>query len=328
MKPPDFWQSGAGPWPRILAPLGCAYALAGRLERALARSHKAPVQIICVGNLTAGGSGKTPVAIAVAAALAQTGDTPHFLSRGYGGRLRGPLRVDPACHSAADVGDEPLLLAAHAPAWIARDRVAGAQAAHDGGAQAVILDDGFQDPALHKDVALLVADGIRGFGNGRVIPAGPLREDIAGGLARADALVIVGPDEAGVAAEAARHAPHLPILSARLVPAPATARLKGRRVIGFAGIGIPAKFRATLEDIGCTVAGFHAFADHHPYTEDELARLRDNARAADACLVTTAKDARRLGAEAMRDIRDIEVVDITATFADPAALSRVLGLSA
>lgn len=323
MKAPEFWREG-GAWPLLLAPFGGLYALAGRIERTFARPARAGVPVICIGNLTAGGNGKTPVAIAVAQLLARAGRVPHFLTRGYGGTTPGPLCVDAKAHTAAQVGDEALLLARAGTTWVARDRVAGAGAATAAGAKTLVLDDGFQDPRLAKDISIIVADGEAGFGNGRVIPAGPLREDAAGGLARAQALVVVGVDRWGVGAFAARFAPNLPMLSARLEPAPGAARLKGLRVFGFAGIGLPEKFLATLREIGAEVAGFRAFDDHYAYGAGDLALLKRDAAATGARLVTTAKDAIRLPADVRKDI---EVVEISARFADDAALARVLGLS-
>jgi tetraacyldisaccharide 4'-kinase len=325
MRTPEFWGEAAGPWPRLLAPLGCLYALAGRAERAWTRAQNAPVPVICVGNLTAGGSGKTPVAIAVAKLLAAGGRTPHFLTRGYGGRVAGPLRVDAERHTAAEVGDEALLLARAAPTWVAHDRVRGAQAAADAGADCLVLDDGFQDPRLLKDIALVVADGATGFGNGRVIPAGPLREDVIGGLARADALILVAPDRRGVAVLAARVAPALPVFDARLEPTAEARQFSHRKVFAFCGIGIPDKFRTTLKDIGVETVGFRAFPDHHVYSARDLAALHADAlEAGDAQLVTTAKDAVRL---APRDRIDIEVVEIEAVFTNAAVVARVLGVT-
>lgn len=319
MKAPDFWTTGRGPWPTVLAPLGCLHALAARARRTLTRPHRAPVPVVCVGNLTAGGTGKTPVALTVARRLAAAGAAVHVLTRGYGGALGGPVRVDPARHGAAQVGDEALLLARTAPTWVAHDRVAGAAAAAAAAAQVIVMDDGFQNPSLVKDVALVVIDGETGFGNGRVIPAGPLREPVADGLARADAAVIVGEDGAGAGAAIARLRPALPALACRLVPAAAT--LAGARVFGFAGIGRPEKFRATLAEIGCDVAGFRPFPDHHPYTAAEIAAVTAEAEHLGARPVTTAKDHVRLSAAARANI---EVVEVEATFADAAALDRVL----
>jgi tetraacyldisaccharide 4'-kinase len=278
--------------------------------------------VICVGNLTAGGTGKTPVALTLARLLADKGVAPGFLKRGYGGKARGPLAVDPARHDAKLVGDEALLLAATAPTWIAEKRTTACSALIATGVGCIILDDGHQDPSLIKDVSLVVVDGETGFGNGRCIPAGPLREPVGAGLARANAVIVMGEDRAGVRDRVARMCPGLPVLAAHLTPNPASAALKGRRVFGFAGIGRPEKFRATLLEIGADLQGFRAFPDHHPYSGDEIALLLDEAKAADALAVTTAKDRVRLPAPAQAEVT---VVEVTAVFEDEAALWAVIG---
>ncbi|MGH7114508.1 MAG: tetraacyldisaccharide 4'-kinase, partial [Stellaceae bacterium] len=186
---PAFWGKEPGLVADLLLPASAAWDAAGRLRRALAHPYHAPVPVICVGNLTAGGAGKTPVVIALAAWLASRGRAAHVMTRGYGGRLAGPLRVDPSRHNAAVVGDEALLHASRAPCWIARDRAAGIAAAATAGAEAILLDDGFQNPLVAKTLALIVVDAAYGFGNRRVIPAGPLRENLRRGLARADGVV-------------------------------------------------------------------------------------------------------------------------------------------
>lgn len=323
MKAPEFWLTGRGPWPAVLAPLGCLYALGGRLRHARARPRDVGVPVICIGNLTAGGTGKTPLAITIAGLLGAGGRTPHILTRGYGGTLSGPVRVDTVIHNAPETGDEALLLARAAPTWVAHDRVSGARAAINQGADTLILDDGFQNPALKKDFALVVIDGATGLGNGRVIPAGPLREPMRTGLARADAVIIMGRDEKNIANDVRDCAPDLPVFTAHLRPCPDTSRLAGKSVFGFAGIGRPEKFRDTLIEIGCRVAGFRAFADHHVFSAQEIAQLRAAADEAKAQLVTTAKDAARLGSDA----QGIEVVEIVAELEDAAALARRLGLS-
>jgi tetraacyldisaccharide 4'-kinase len=316
MRAPDFWASGGLP-STLLAPLAALTAAGGVLRQALARPWQAPVPVLCVGNLVAGGAGKTPVVLDLAARLAARGRRPHILTRGYGGRLAGPIRVEPATHAAADTGDEPLLLARAAPVWVARDRVAGARAAVAAGAELLLLDDGFQNPALAKDLALLVVDGGYGFGNGRLLPAGPLRESLARGLARADAVVVLGADRAGVTAAigAAR-----PVLHARLAPRGAT-DLRGRAVIAFAGIGRPAKFYATLRELGARLAATHDFADHHPYRTDEIETLLAAARAADAVLVTTEKDWVRLP-PALRPA--VRAVAVAVEWRDPERLVELL----
>ncbi len=312
MRPPAFWDDAHAPGGRLLSPVGWLYARLARPRRRTGR--RAPVPVVCIGNAVLGGAGKTPVALAVAARLAESGHRPHFLSRGYGGRLRGPVRVDPVAHDARDVGDEPLLLARAAPTWVARDRHAGALAAGRSGASVIVMDDGFQNSSLVKDTALLVADGTAGYGNGRVFPAGPLREPAEAAHARADALVVVG---------AARRAlPNgLPRLEARLAPEPGSERLAGETVFGFAGIGRPAKFAETLLDLGAKLAGFQAFADHHPYRPDEVAMLLEHAAALGARCVTTEKDAVRLPA----DIRAaVETVAVSLEWRDPGGLDSLL----
>ncbi|TNE30785.1 MAG: tetraacyldisaccharide 4'-kinase, partial [Alphaproteobacteria bacterium] len=193
-KTPAFWY-GTTPPPPALKPLGWLYDRLSRLRRRLASPYHAEVPVLCIGNLTMGGSGKTPVAIAVSHILHDLGFLPHFLTRGYGGTLKGPVLVKPAQHSFQDTGDEPLLLARHAPCWVSRKRTAGAVAAAEGGAGAIIMDDGFQNPSLSKNLSFLVIDASAGFGNGAVFPAGPLREHPKNGLKRADACVLLGAED-------------------------------------------------------------------------------------------------------------------------------------
>ncbi len=312
MRPPTFWNDRNALAGRVLAPVGWLYAQLSRPGRGRACQSSAPV--VCIGNVVLGGAGKTPVALAVARRLAAAGHSPHFLSRGYGGRLHGPVRVDPAVHGAGDVGDEPLLLARAAPAWIARNRLAGAQAAAAAGATVIVMDDGFQNGSLAKDAALLVADGAVGYGNGRVFPAGPLREPAEAAHARADALVVVGAITCVLPND-------LPRLEARLVPAPGSERLAGRAVFGFAGIGRPAKFAETLEELGAHPVGFRAFPDHHAYRPEEAAALLEAAAALGAVCVTTEKDAMRLPA-AIRAA--VETVAVDLEWRDPDGLDRLL----
>ncbi|MEA1677117.1 tetraacyldisaccharide 4'-kinase [Nitrospirillum sp. BR 11163] len=322
MKAPGFWYAPPGLAAALLSPLACLYALGARRRQAKATPQGAGIPVICVGNLVAGGAGKTPLSQTVMRHLRARGVQAHYLSRGYGGQLKGPLRVDPGHHAAADVGDEPLLLSRTAPAWISADRLAGARAARDGGAQAVVMDDGFQNPALAKDLSLLVVDGGAGFGNGHVIPAGPLREVLGDGLARADAVVIVGADRTGAEASVAKLAPALPILAARLVPdATVAAGLADRPVLAFAGIGRPGKFFDTCVELGLTVAEAVPFPDHHPYAEAEIARLLERAATLGAVPLTTEKDWVRLPAAHQTAIKALPVA---LAFDDPGALERVL----
>ena len=318
MQAPEFWARDCS-LASLLAPVAAIYDLAGRMRRGLVRPVRAPVPIMCVGNLTAGGAGKTPVALAIGRRLREGGRSVHFLSRGYRGRTAGPLRVDPSAHLARDVGDEALLLAAAAPTWVSRDRPAGARAAAAAGAEVVVMDDGLQNPTLEKDVSLLVVDGGYGFGNGRVLPAGPLREAAARGLARADAVVLIDdPVAHNVAIDGDRR---IPWLKARLVPNDSVAYLAGDPVIAFTGIGRPGKFFDTLRALGCQVLAARPFADHHFYDEDEIMQFVELASAHGARLVTTAKDWVRLPPEAQAMVT---AVPILLEFEDPGALDRVL----
>ncbi len=318
MRAPEFWRRG-GLAPALLAPLAWGFDAAGRVRRAAVKPRRAPVPVVCVGNLVAGGAGKTPVALSLGARLAQLGRRVHFLAHGYGGSARGPLRVDTARHTANEVGDEALLLAAVAPTWVARDRPAGALAAAKAGAEVVVMDDGFQNPALAKDLTLVVVDGGYGFGNGRVMPAGPLREDPGRGLGRCDAVVLVGEDSRGMTPELA--ASGAVLLHAAIEPAPGARRLAGKPLVAFAGIGHPAKVFATLDEMGCRLLDCHAFPDHHRYSADEIMTLVEKASAMGAVLVTTEKDFVRLPEEARPMV---EVLGVRLSWADEEALDRVL----
>lgn len=317
MRAPDFWSRDRSLLPTLLAPLAVAYAAAGRLRQVTTRPQRVPIPVICVGAATVGGAGKTPVALALGRHLTAAGYRAHFLTRGYGGRTAGPLRVDPARHDAASVGDEPLLLARAAPCWVARNRPAGARAAAAAGAKAIVMDDGFQNPTLAKDLALLVVDGTQGFGNGRVLPAGPLREPVDRALARADAVVLIGKDGAGLAPVLAGK----PVLAARLVPDDSARVLAGRKLLAFAGIGRPEKFFESLRAIGAELAATAVFPDHHPYSAAELHRIFDRAERLGARLVTTAKDSVRLPPSLRAQVH---AVDVRLEWADPAALDRLL----
>ena len=278
----------------MLAPLAMAYGAfaAWRMEQPGAA---AGIPVLCVGNLTVGGAGKTPTALAVAQILIAAGRRPFFLSRGYGGRLTGPVQVDGALHRAADVGDEPLLLARVAPTIVAADRVAGAQAARAAGADVIVMDDGFQNPALAKDLAIVVVDSQRGVGNGNVLPAGPLRAPLAAQLAQAHALLVVGPLAPAPAVVTAAQQSSLPVFHGRLEPdVLALSALRPRKVLAFAGIGHPEKFFATLSDAGVDVRVRQSFPDHHRYRRTEATELIRRAEREGLALVTTEKDLARL----------------------------------
>jgi len=263
----------------------------------------APIPVVCIGNVTTGGAGKTPVAIDLTRALMAKGLEPHLLSRGFGGTLSGPIRVDRQVHSAADVGDEPLLLADAAPTWVSRDRIMGAQAAISNGASIIVMDDGFQNPSICKTLSILVIDGEYGFGNGKILPAGPLRETPSSGLARCDAVVLIGEDRHNVT--------HLigdkcTIYRARIV-AYADPEIIDKRVFAFAGIARPSKFYQTLLEMGCDVAGTTDFDDHHKFQPDEIMKLCDTASALDAIPVTTEKDYIRLPKGARALIKTVRI---------------------
>jgi tetraacyldisaccharide 4'-kinase len=289
MRAPDFWHRD-GLASRLLAPLASIYAWTAARRLAGGESFRAAMPVICVGNIVSGGAGKTPVCIDLVQRLAARGRQPHVLTRGYGGTEVGPRMVDLLRHDAARVGDEALLLARHAPTWVARVRPDGAKAAAAMGCDILVMDDGYQNPSLAKDLSLVVVDGGYGFGNGRVIPAGPCREDIRAGLARADAVVLMGEDRTG----AARWFGGLPVLRARLVPGPEAESFRGRKVVAFAGIGRPAKFFDTLRAVGADIVAARSFPDHHPYARAEIAALAGQADKVGAALVTTAKDAVRV----------------------------------
>ncbi|KAB6714737.1 MULTISPECIES: tetraacyldisaccharide 4'-kinase [Roseobacteraceae] len=297
MKPPLFWsnpQNTPGWQALLLAPLSALYARATAL-RVAQSGYRARIPVICVGNINAGGTGKTPTTIALVQRLIARGYAPHVVSRGYGGKLEGPVRVDERKHRADDVGDEPLLSAAFTSTWVAKDRAAGVQAAEAAGANVVILDDGMQNPSVKKDMTLIVVDAWRGFGNGRVIPGGPLREPVAAGMARGDVLISIGDtraqdrfssDWAGSVS--------IPRALAQLVPLPTGMDWQGLRALAFAGIGHPEKFFQTLRELGVDLLRAEALKDHQPLSLALMKRLEVEALALNAQLVTTEKDAVRL----------------------------------
>lgn len=320
MRAPEFWLTDTLT-ARLLTPAAWLYASLGRALRAGATPARVGLPVICVGNATAGGSGKTPTVLALAALLGGSGHAVHVVSRGHGGKLAGPLLVEPRRHTAAEVGDEPLLLAEAAPTWIARDRLAGARAAKAAGADLLLLDDGLQNATLFKDLSLLVVDGGAGLGNGRVHPAGPLREPWNEAVARAGAVVWVhAPDGRDLPP------PVLPpggasLLHARLLPETSALGFAGQRVLAFAGIGRPGKFFATLRALGADIVAEQDFADHHCYDADEIMRLVETAHALSAKLVTTAKDFVRLPPEARAMVA---VVRVRLEFAEPERLALLL----
>ncbi len=328
LSTPRWWyrrEGGPAPLTRaLLTPLSWiwAAATARRIARATPADPGAPV--ICVGNLTAGGVGKTPIVRELLLVLNNGGVAAHGLSRGYGGSLKGPLRVDPARHKAGEVGDEPLMLAQDFPIWVSRDRVAGATAAAAAGAQVIVMDDGHQNPDLAKTLSLVVVDGETRddewpFGDGRVFPAGPMREPLAVGLARADAVIVLLPADLPQAdPQLLAQLASKPVLIARLEPA---APPPGGPQVGFAGVGKPWKVERALQAAGCDLVDFAPFPDHGTYSEDTLRSLAERARDLGASLITTEKDWIRLS-PAWRE--RVAAWPVRARFEDEEALARVL----
>ncbi|MDB5394283.1 MAG: lpxK [Rhodospirillales bacterium] len=319
MKSPAFWDKPDALMGRLLAPLGWAYAEVTAWRLAHGKPWRAPVPVICIGNLTAGGAGKTPIVRDLALRLTTNGVRPAILSRGYGGLDRGPLRVDPARHGASKVGDEPLLLARDAPCWIARDRAAGARAIVADGAGVILMDDGLQNPDLIQDLRVIVVDGAAGFGNGHAIPAGPLREHIDAGIKRAHAMVVVGDDRHDLVRNFSSQIDILQLTTQiRSSELPV-----GARLVAFAGIGRPEKFRSSLIAAGAEMAAFQAFADHHPYTGAELQSLASQADSLGADLATTEKDWVRLEPEWRLRIK---AIPLSVTWKDESALTSLLSV--
>lgn len=297
MHEPAFWWRQAGLVSGLLAPLAAGYGAvaARRMTRPGARMG---VPVLCVGNFTLGGAGKTPTVIALAQMLAAAGERVFCLSRGYGGSIAGPKLVDAHADRASEVGDEALLLARVAPTVVARDRAAGAQAAQARGASVVIMDDGLQNASLAKDFTLAVIDGRRGIGNARVFPAGPLRAPLDTQLQRTDAMLVVGDESGAQDAIAAARRRGLPVWHGRLKPdLGGLAELKARRVLAFAGIGDPEKFFATAAEAGIAVARRKSFADHHRFTAEDAAELIMEAEHDGLSLLTTEKDGARMTGE-------------------------------
>lgn len=324
MRAPAFWQRGTpDAQARLLQPFSLIYgAIAAR--RLTRKGVRAKAPVLCIGNFTAGGAGKTPAAIACAKLLRDMGETPAFLSRGFGGALSSaqPLHVDFSLHEAADVGDEPLLLARNGKAFICTDRVGGAEAAAQAGASVIVMDDGLQNPSLQKDLALAIVDGAIGLGNGLCLPAGPLRAPMRAQWPLVEAVVIVGDGHAGdkvarLATQAGRQA-----LRAQLAPVNG-ARLRGRKVFAFAGIGRPEKFFDTLRACGAQLVATRSFDDHQLFEDGDLKLLAAEAKAAHAdVIVTTEKDAARMRPGAMPGL---DVLKVEMKFEDEPALRTLLG---
>jgi tetraacyldisaccharide 4'-kinase len=326
LRAPAFWWKKPGLPAALLSPLGAIYGAvaAHRMKR---DGHRAGVPVICIGNPTLGGAGKTPMALAIAKLLKERGRKPFFLSRGYGGLARGPLRVDMAKHTARDIGDEALLLAAEAPTIVGGDRAASAKLAEASGADVLVMDDGFQNPSLEKDLSILVVDGMRGIGNGYVFPAGPLRAPLAAQLSRAQAMLVVGSDAENAALTEAARAP-LVSLRGRIAPnLEALLPLRGKPLLAFAGIGFPEKFFTTLELGGLNAAARRAFPDHHYYSAGDAAKLLSDAASSGQTLVTTAKDhARMTGNPALAELRKQAMpLPVQMMFEKPEEIGKLIG---
>lgn len=326
MRAPGFWwRTPPSALARLLQPFGVLYG-AITLRRMQGAGAHAGLPVICIGNFVAGGAGKTPTTLALAQRLIIMGETPIALTRGYGGRLAGPIQVDPDRHSAAEVGDEPLLLAQHLPTIVARDRPAGAALARELGASLVLMDDGLQNPSLRKDLRLAVVDGASGLGNGLSLPAGPLRAPFAGQIGQVDALVVIGAGAAGEAVAARAEALGCPVLRGRLAPPPAVAAgLAGQAVIAASGIGRPEKFSATLREAGARILAERSYGDHHAYGESDVAALLAEAQAQGCPVAVTEKDMVKLAtlwpqAEQAR----LLCVPVALAFDDEAALDTLL----
>ena len=323
MRAPDFWQND----PKapalvslLLAPLSAVYAAGTARRLKTPPDYIAPVPVICVGNIAVGGTGKTPTVMTL---VQRMRDGAHVVSRGYGGRLKGPVQVNERAHGADDVGDEPLLLSSFAPTWVSEDRAAGVKAAANAGATAIVLDDGFQNPSVEKTLSIVVADAERGFGNGRVLPAGPLREPVEVGLARADLILTIGDARAQDQFDARWGGiVSVPRIKGHLEPLSTGMPWEGLRALAFAGIGSPEKFFRTLRGLGVDVVRAEPLDDHQPLTDALMARLEIEAKTLGAQLVTTEKDAVRLP-DSFR--QKVLTLPVRLVFDDDAALAQALG---
>ncbi len=312
MRTPGFWQR-RGLVSTLLQPLAALYAKGAHYDRTHTSAKRAPLPIIGIGNVTAGGAGKTPTAIALAEMLRGMGQTPHLITRGYGSTGDGVRSATPDSDWKM-VGDEAMLLAHAAPTWVARDRYEAACRAHQAGATLAIADDALQHHRLARDLSLLVIDGGYGLGNGRLLPAGPLRETLPTALARTDAVILIGQN---------RHQLQFdkPVFEATLQPTGDTTWLHGQRVLAFAGLARPEKFYATLESLGAELVGRYNFPDHHAYSDRELDTLCYAAEKADAIPVATAKDAVKFPPAFRERIR---VLPVALQFSDAASFQNWL----
>lgn len=324
MQAPEFWNHRSGPEAAVLTrtllePVSWIYQAGAKARAFTSRAYRPPAPIVCVGNVTLGGVGKTPVSLAILKRLKTSGVAAHALTRGYGGKLRGPVQVDEDAHDFADVGDEPLLLSRTAPTWVAKNKAAGARAASNAGAEVVVMDDGFQNPTVAKDLCLVLIDAEAGLGNGRVFPAGPLREGVSQALERADAVVLMGATEDSIGDYWSAQIPSsATILTAHLTP---SGPIPAGPVSAFAGIGRPQKFFDALHLAGADLKATTTYPDHHPYSDADVRALRDTARRHNALMITTEKDHVRLPKDLRRIIHAWPVI---AEFDQPEKLDILL----
>lgn len=323
---PDFWWQSPGWKARGLWPLSRIYGALAQKRLKTGQRHAVPVPVLCVGNFTVGGQGKTPTALALAQAAKAKGLIPGFLSRGYGGRVKKPTVVDPVKHRAGDVGDEPLLLAAHALTVVSRKRAQGAAELVARGANFIIMDDGFQSAQVHIDFALIVADSRRGLGNGKVLPAGPLRAPLVGQLPYASALLVVGGERGAEPLVRRMARAGKPVYRASIASRP-NAGLLQKPLLAWAGIADPAKFFRSLDEMGATIASTRSFPDHHMLTDAEMADLLNDAARDSLQLATTAKDRARLegaGGRARDLLNSSLVLDVDLVFESPKAPDQII----
>ena len=325
MREPAFWYRPSSLTSRLLSPFGAIYGAATAWRMGL-EGQNVGIAVICIGNYHVGGAGKTPATIKLAELLLASGETPFAVSRGYGGRLRGPVCVQPETHTAADVGDEPLMMSSRLPVVVSRDRAAGAALAKSAGANVILLDDGFQNPSLRKNMSFVVIDATRGLGNGQVFPAGPLRAPLQAQIARTDALIVVGEGNGANDLIEKLKRQGVPVLSARLKADPKSVSvLRGQRVLAFAGIGDPARFFSTLRANGVNVVGERPFADHHVFSVTEIEHLRAHAALNSLKLVTTEKDMARIRSDTRlaRYANEFATLNVTLEFDDEEKLRRL-----
>lgn len=315
LKTPAFWQRKCLR-SKLLSPLSWVYATLGQARFKRKTPKNMSVPIICVGNVVMGGAGKTPTVISVVNILKRAGYSPHIISRGYGAVVRSVVRVDRKKHTYLQVGDEPLLLAKAAPTWASPDRIAGVNAAIAAGADVIVLDDGLQNPNIEKDFSILVVDGMQGFGNQSVFPAGPLREPIAMGLEKSQCVLLIG-DHIPIDTSNVTNPP--PIFKGYI--APKDHKIPSQDVVGFAGLGYPGKFLSTLNNYDYNVRDFIPFADHHPYTVTDMKRLKKIAKSYDARLITTSKDFLRIPPQYRKNV---DVLKINLYFKEPEQLTSLI----